>query len=162
MAVGVFLIVIFFGSITASAEWKTVCNKQKCQLFREIVKAADQTVLARLILQNIKLGKTPTPDTAAKDGNIVGIVSLPLGLYIPGGVNVAIDKKTSFKAALVDCRVQEGCRAAFNMTSAITDAMKRGGNISFSVVDGRSRRSLSFNFSLIGFTVAYDAFRKTL
>ena len=102
------------------------------------------------------------PDPADGQKRILAIVSLPLGIYIPAGVTVTIDKTLTFSGQLLDCRVEQGCRATFELFPPILDAMKRGQKISFAVIDGPDRRGLTFSYSLKGFTNAYGRLERKL
>ncbi len=129
--------------------WQTACDDTRCQLFSEI-KDEEGATLARLYMQNLAQD--------GQDASVVALVSLPLGVYIPSGVAVDVDDDFVFRAQLLECREDEGCRAAFDLTPEILEEMKMGGEMSIAIVDGRSRRAIAFNFSLIGFTKAYGEF----
>jgi invasion protein IalB len=134
----------------AQAEsWQVACDDNRCQLFSAIRNDQGAT-LARLYMQNLAQD--------AQNSNVVALVSLPLGVYIPSGVAVDVDDDFVFRAQLLECREDEGCRAAFDLTPEILEEMKMGGKMSVAIVDGRSRRTISFNFSLMGFTKAYREF----
>ena len=138
------------GSVNAQeGNWQTACEENKCQLFSEI-NNEDGATLARLYMQNLAQG--------AQDASVVALVSLPLGVYIPSGVAVDVDDDFVFRAQLLECREDEGCRAAFDLTPEILEEMKMGGEMSVAIVDGRTRRAIAFNFSLMGFTKAYGEF----
>jgi invasion protein IalB len=144
----IFAAMISFGSASA-AEWRTSCNDTGCSLIREMTD--DQgTTLARLYLRDV-----------AEDGdetNLAGFTTLPLGIFIPSGVAVNVDDSLAFNAQLLECDTALGCRAYFDMTPEILDAMKRGNEMSIGIVDAQSRRTIAFNFSLMGFTKAYGEF----
>jgi len=76
----------------------------------------------------------------------------------PFPARIAPPRRTTPGGPLLECREDEGCRAAFDLTPEILEEMKMGGEMSVAIVDGRTRRAISFNFSLIGFTKAYDEF----
>jgi len=152
MILGLALVWTFSGAHSAAAQddkWQTACDDTRCQLFSEI-NNEDGTTLARLYMQNLAQD--------GQDANVVALVNLPLGVYIPSGVAVDVDDDYVFRAQLLECREDEGCRAAFDLTPQILEEMKMGGEMSVAIVDGRSRRALSFNFSLMGFTKAYGEF----
>jgi len=152
MFLGLALVWTFSGAHSANAQdenWQTACDDNRCQLFSEI-KNDQGTTLARLYLQNMAQEKD--------DASVIAIASLPLGVYIPSGVAVDVDDDMVFKAQLLECREDEGCRAAFDLRPKILDAMKKGNEMTIAIVDGRTRRAISFNFSLQGFTAAYRDF----
>jgi invasion protein IalB len=140
--------IISFGSASA-AEWRTSCNDTGCSLIREI-SDNEGTTLARLYLQNVADDDEET--------NLAGFVTLPLGIFIPSGVSLDVDDSLAVNAQLLECDTALGCRAFFDMTPATLDAMKKGKEIAVTVVDAQSRRTIAFNFSLMGFTKAYGEF----
>jgi len=149
----VFLSLLVFsmlsGGANAQENWRTVCDESRCQLFNEI-KTEDNNTVARLYFQNL--------EGAPEETGIMGIASLPLGLFIPSGVALDVDDDLVFRGELLECDQREGCRAAFKVTPEILEAMKKGGEMSVAIVDAQSRRTIAFNFSLMGFTKAYGEF----
>ena len=160
-----------FSSVSnAAAEWTTACREKRCQLYNQLLQK-DGTVLGRVYFQRIRAsavplakekdsGKSSKKEAANLQYEVVAFAGLPLGLYIPSGVTVKIDDKMTFRAELLDCQAKEGCRAVFMVQPATIDAMSSGKNLSFLIVDGSSRRALSFNYSLQGFAAAYADFLK--
>jgi len=142
-------------AVPALGDWQTRCEGDRCQLVSEIL-GDDKKVQAGLIVHNADAENAKTKK--AKNQREIVIVMLPLGIHIPAGVTVQIDKTKPFKAELVDCRVDEGCRAAFDFTSEMQSLMKGGRQISFAVIDARNKRKVTFNFSLMKFTDAYKEF----
>jgi len=152
MTLGLALVWTFSGAVSAAAQddnWQVACEEKRCQLFSEI-KSDEGATLARLYMQNLA--------KEGQDASVVAIASLPLGLYIPSGVAVDVDEEMVFRAQLLECREDEGCRAAFDVKPEILEAMKKGKQMSIAIVDGRTERAIAFNFSLIGFTKAYEDF----
>ncbi len=154
---GVFVALLLLCSIPGFASWQTACNQKRCQLYQQILNKKGDKPLSMLFFHLVPVGGDKAKGASSKR-QIRAMLLLPLGLYIPNGVSVEIDKSMSFKANLIDCDVKEGCRATFEVQPATLGAIKRGGKIMVTIVDARSGQSIHFRFSLKGFTAAYTEF----
>jgi invasion protein IalB len=160
--VGAGLLLAALAAGPASADWSSACEAGRCRLSNSISQP-DGHVIASLTIQ-------PAPvagwlrleqEAAAKDKqrtDPVGVVSLPLGIYLPAGVQIVVDDKTSVPAELIDCDKAEGCRAGFIVSSAVLRAFRHGHNLDLTIVDAKARRQLKLRLSLKGFTSAYETF----
>lgn len=131
--------------------WALICNKNKknCRLYAHI--KTDQNVVASsLSLMNLKVKGMNSEQTVA-------IIMLPLGLHIPSGVTVQIDKSLNFKANLIECK-SAGCRAIFNVKHNVLAHMLTGKKINVVIVDSQSRKQLRLAYSLKDFDKTYKAF----
>jgi invasion protein IalB len=139
----------------ALGDWQTRCEGERCQLVNELLDN-DKKVQAGVLVKEFD---AVTGNTGrAEDQRQIVVVVLPLGIYIPAGVTVQIDALKPFKAELIDCRANDGCRAAFDFTMDIQSLMRKGRRISFMVIDAKNQRQISFNFPLVQFTSAYREF----
>ncbi len=159
--VGVFLATLFCGSVSASANWQTACDGKRCQLYQQILNKKGDRPLSMLFFQFLPKNDDGADNTRSKR-QIRGFLLLPLGLYIPNGVSIDIDKSMSLKANLIACDVKEGCRATFEVQPATLSAIKRGGKIVITIVDAKSRKSIHFRYSLKGFSAAYTEFLRKI
>lgn len=142
----------------AAAEWKTVCDDKRCQLYQQIVTKPDNKLVSQLFLQKVPEKEEKRYKNVIKPNSIYGVLLLPLGLHIPSGVKVAIDDRLSFDAELIHCRPKEGCRATFVAQAATIDFMKRGAKLVVEIVDSESGQRINLTFPLKGFTAAFDEF----
>jgi invasion protein IalB len=83
------------------------------------------------------------------------IVRIPVGLYLPGGVNVQIDDGKSQSIPLQTCDVQ-GCYAESSLSSSSVSALKTGKRLSISF-QNMSKNNVVLPFPLDNFA---DAFQK--
>ena len=145
----------------SSEEWKTVCKEKHCQIFSEVKDDKDK-ILARVYLQKVvntgaKI-KSDKQNKNSKGAKLVAFANLPLGLFIPSGVTVDVDKKHEFKAQLLECNTGQGCRAVFEVQPKLLDLMKKGKTMSVVILDAQNKRKISFHFSLAEFEKAYQKF----
>jgi invasion protein IalB len=146
----------------SAEEWKAVCNKEKrCQLFSE-VKDDKSKILARVYLQSVvntdAKSNSDKQNKNSKGPNLVAFANLPLGIFIPAGVTVDVDKKHEFKAQLLECNTGQGCRAVFEVQPKLLDLMKKGKTMSVVILDAQNKRKISFHFSLADFEKSYQKF----
>lgn len=147
VASSVFLFNEVFAASTKNA-WLLLCQKdnQNCKAYAHI-KTDNNVIASTLTLQKITFKKGQAPKTVA-------IIMLPLGLHIPSGIKVSIDKKISFNANLIECKTK-GCRAAFDANEKILTHLKNGEKFYIRLVDSTSRKSLQLTYSLKGFSKTY-------
>ena len=147
--IGLSLLCLIAAAGSASAQWNTVCKNNVCQLYQE-VKDSKGSILARLYFQKA--------DTKQKDSPVVAIANLPLGLFIPAGVGVNVDKSAKFAAQLLECNQGQGCRAAFDLKPELLKDVKGGKKLNVEILEAKSRKKISFHFDLKDFSAAYDKF----
>lgn len=80
------------------------------------------------------------------------LVSAPLGIYLPAGISLQVDKTELYKAAFAYCNL-EGCHAYYRLTPRLLSFFRGGRWLNVVFQDG-TRREHQFKVSLNGFTVA--------
>jgi invasion protein IalB len=78
---------------------------------------------------------------------------LPVGLYIPGGVRIAVDGGTATEVPLQTCEAN-GCFAAAPVPAALLAAMKRGKQVSVNMQD-MAKKPVSLTLPLDGFAASW-------
>ncbi len=156
MAISFIFVMVFFpGQNTAEGKtnWQLTCdtNKRLCHMISAL-KNKNARVISVFRLQKVNSRKLNGKITMA-------MLDIPLGLHIPSGVIIRVDKKVTIKATLVDC-LKKGCRAVFNATSKVIDAMQKGSYATVHIVDSKSRKKLILNYSLVGFTKTWSSFQQ--
>ena len=127
--------------------WDVLCEKddkkvEHCQMFQNIGLNISKDVTLRM---QVKLGYIP----GQKDP--VLLLTLPLGVALPPGVQLQVDAGTPEKMVFELCD-PIGCRAGMQAKPALLAAMKKGkeAKISFAI----QRQAGSVPVSLSGFTKA--------
>lgn len=82
------------------------------------------------------------------------IATLPLGLYIPGGVSIDIDGAANQKLDLQTCD-RTGCFATAALADATLAAMQKGKKLDV-VFQSVNKRSVTLPLPLTGFAAAYQ------
>ncbi|MFT5114692.1 MAG: invasion protein IalB [Parasphingorhabdus sp.] len=80
------------------------------------------------------------------------LVSAPLGIYLPAGIIMQIDKTEAYKAIVAYCNI-DGCHAYYRMSERFERLFQQGRWLNVSYLDG-TRRENQFKVSLNGFTSA--------
>ena len=99
--------------------WELTCPAQnnateRCRLSQRLaVQESGQTVFAVTVLPG------------DKKGDLVGIVSIPLGGYIAPGIELRIDGKKAYKLLVETCNAN-GCHAGFPIPPALSKELQRG------------------------------------
>lgn len=78
---------------------------------------------------------------------------LPVGLYIPGGVKIAVDGGAATEVPLQTCEAN-GCFAAAQLPSSLLAAMKRGKQVSVNMQD-MAKKPVSLTLPLEGFAASW-------
>lgn len=144
---------LFFHPAMKTAEgktpWQLICKKGKprCHMAAE-VRTGNNQVASVFTLERLQPAKSNKVQTVA-------VLQVPLGLHIPSGVHIRVDKKLTFRANLVDCNGR-GCRAAFTTSDEILTALLMGGEATVIIVDSKSRKKVALTYSLIGFTRIWE------
>jgi invasion protein IalB len=90
----------------------------------------------------------------------IGTLTLPLGLFLPAGIQIAIDGQNPLAAPLTTC-VAEGCQVSLNLDAGILPRMQAGRQTNVTFVENTNeRRALTINLSLAGFAPALAALRR--
>ncbi len=112
---------------------------KRCQLVQKLVDKKGRKIIRFTIAEN-------------KDGAFLE-VSAPLGLFIPAGIKIKVDKKRERELQLVDC-MKNGCRAVLLLDKVAVKEFQVGKSISALFVDSKSGKSLSIAGSLKGISAA--------
>lgn len=132
-------------------DWRIRCNSAtgapaQCQMFQNVVvkdsgKPILQTAVGYL------------PDVATP----VGAVTLPLGVHLPPGLTLQIDKGQTYELAYEVCS-RSGCHVRFSIDAKLLDAFKGGSSAEIAFYNN-ARKRVSIPVSLKGFTVALGQLR---
>lgn len=82
----------------------------------------------------------------------VGILTMPLGVYLPAGVKLQIDKRAPVAVVFERCE-PVGCKAGFPLEERMLRALKKGAKANITFHDMR-RKPVTIPVSLRGFTAA--------
>lgn len=121
------------------------------------------TIEACFIRQNVveSESKQPVMQVAAgylgTSGKPAAVISLPLGIRLPPGVNLKIDKEPRGDLQFERC-LPNGCQVQFLLDDQLLKSFKSGieGEVAFE--DGTGR-PVAVPFSLKGFTAAFDSLK---
>jgi invasion protein IalB len=89
----------------------------------------------------------------------VATLTLPLGLFLPPGAQIAIDSQNPLTAPLQTC-VPEGCQVSLNLDQAILPRLQSGKQMNISFVEYGERKTITLNVSLNGFSQMLAALRR--
>ncbi len=131
---------------TREGDWSISCTqnlkpvKQTCQMFQA----------------------PPSPDggaphflmsvSATDKGNLYGVITAPLSVYLVPGVEMSIDKRSRFKALFELCDTA-GCHAGFRLTGQVLDAFRKGTTAQMRVWVSK-KQAIEVPVSLKGFAKA--------
>ena len=132
-------------------DWRIRCNAatgapSKCQMFQNVVVKDTGQPILQTVVGFMK-------DVAAP----VGVITLPLGIYLPPGLTLQIDKGQSYELAFETCG-QKGCRVRFSIDDTLLGTFK-GGNVVEIVFYNGARKAIRIPVSLKGFTAALGQIR---
>lgn len=114
----------------------------------------DCSISQRAVTQQGQLVGAVTIRVARESGNLLMIVTAPLGLYIPAGVAYNIDGGASQPLQLRTCE-RGGCIADVAISAETLTAMRNGQKLNIVFQNG-PQRVVTLPMSLIGFTAAID------
>lgn len=83
------------------------------------------------------------------------LLSAPLGIYLPAGIDIEVDNTGSHRAVVAYCN-HEGCHAYYRMTSSLYRLFRQGRWLNVTFLDG-TRRAHDLQLSLSGFSKAIDS-----
>lgn len=132
-------------------DWRVRCNSaagapSKCQMFQNVVvKETGQPVLQAVVgyIENV------APP--------VGVFTLPLGVYLPPGLTLQVDKGQTYEMAIEMCG-RNGCRVRFSIDDALLGTFKAGSIAEVAFHSG-NRKPVKIPLSLKGFTAALGQIR---
>ena len=89
----------------------------------------------------------------------VMVITLPLGVFLPAGIQLKIDdSEDAANAPYVQC-IQDGCQARIAMDDKMITKMKGGKMLNIAFLTPQQKQ-LGFPISLNGFTAAIDSLKK--
>lgn len=122
---------------------------QRCYLYQHLTLRQTGDRLLHVAVSHVPASSR----TAARSFSMV--FTLPLGIYLPAGIQVAVDEEASRTAVVQQCTVT-GCRAVLPLDAETVRQMKEGRESMVSFFDG-GRRQISVPVSLMGFTAGFEA-----
>ncbi|MBN9593786.1 MAG: invasion associated locus B family protein [Afipia sp.] len=129
--------------------WTSRCSSdsRKSALLCEIEQSLFITKTGQLVASvNIKI----PPDTRLP----VMMIQLPVGLFLPGGVNLQIDEGKSQALVIQTCDLK-GCYAATTVSPELLGALKSGKRLSVTF-QNLNKENVNLAFVLSGFAESYD------
>ena len=129
--------------------WTSRCSSdgRKSALLCEIEQSLFITKTGQLVASvNIKI----PPDTRLP----VMMIQLPVGLFLPGGVNLQIDEGKSQALVIQTCDLK-GCYAATTVSPELLGALKSGKRLSVTF-QNLNKENVNLAFVLSGFAEGYD------
>ena len=133
------------------ASWATRCVSSARS------EPVDCSISQRAVTQQGQLVGAVTIRVARESGDLLMIVTAPLGLYIPAGVSFNIDGAASQPLQLRTCE-RGGCIADVAINADTFAAMRNGQKLNLVFQNG-PQRVVTLPMSLIGFTAAIDKAR---
>lgn len=133
----------------APAPWGTICTSEsrtsdlQCLLEQRVVASDSGALLAAVSVR-------PTPGQA----DPVLVVQLPVGLYLPAGLIVAVDGTSIESLPFQTCDAQ-GCYVGAPAKPELINAMKAGQTLEL-VIQDQSQREIKIPVALAGFTGALE------
>ncbi len=87
------------------------------------------------------------------------VITLPLGVFLPTGIQLKVDKgDEAARAPFVQC-IKDGCQARVALDGALMDKMKGGKRLRVAFFTPQ-KKELAFPISLSGFTAAINSIKK--
>lgn len=137
------------GNAQPQPVWTSRCSSdgRKAALFCEVEQSLFITKTGQLVASlNVKL----PPETRQP----VMMIQLPVGLFLPGGVNLQIDESKPQALVIQTCDLK-GCYAATTISRELLGAMKSGKRLSV-VFQNLNKENVNLAFVLSGFAESYD------
>ena len=133
--------------------WELICSEglennsvKTCRISQKLaVEESKQVVFALTIVPG------------DKKGQMVGIVSFPLGGYIAPGIELRVDNKKAYKILVETCN-SSGCHAGFPLTANLLKEFERGKTASFRLWTEKAK-SADIAVHLSGFSSALKALK---
>lgn len=123
-------------------------EKELCFIFQRVTKKDDQKRIA-----DATIAYLPKVD------NPVMVITLPLGVFLPAGIQLKIDdSEEAARAPYVQC-IEDGCQARIALDTKMITKMKSGKMLKIAFLTPQQKQ-LAFPISLNGFTAAIDSLKK--
>lgn len=134
-------------------DWRVACEKPEgadadvCHIFQNLtMKENGQQIL------NVMVGYLPSKPEP------VMILTLPLGIALPPGVQVQVDEGKTGRAPIETCTPQ-GCRVGIPLVDEFLTSLKMGNTLNVTFAN-LQRKGLSVPVSLSGFSAGMSALKK--
>jgi len=132
-------------------DWRIRCNKptgapSECQMFQNVVVKESGEPVLRFVVGYMDGVKTP-----------VGVFILPLGIYLPPGLTLQVDKGQTYEMTIEIC-APKGCRVRFSFDDKLLATFKRGKKAEIIFYSG-GRKAVRVPVSLNGFSAALGVLR---
>jgi len=89
----------------------------------------------------------------------VMVITLPLGVFLPTGIQLKVDKgDEAARAPFMQC-IKDGCQARLVLDGALMNKMKAGNRLRVAFFTPQ-KKELAFPISLSGFTAAVNSLKK--
>ncbi len=89
----------------------------------------------------------------------VMVITLPLGVFLPAGIQIKVDEaEESARAPFIQC-IQDGCQTRLQMDDKMITKMKGGKKLIVAFLTPQQKQ-LAFPISLNGFTAAIGSLKK--
>ncbi len=148
---------VLLGSMTVNAgpapkigAWTKKCFQQnseagvveRCNLIQEVVNDNGARIAG------LAIGKM-----GAKS-ELIALLTLPLGVFLPAGVELQFDKAPPVKVQYLSC-VASGCTAVVNVDKAMLEKFKKHFKAGVTVTAGDMSKKVTITFDLAGFTKGF-------
>lgn len=133
-------------------DWRAQCEtapetgKEVCHIFQNLTTKDD----GKQIL-NVMIGYLPNKEEP------VMILTLPLGIALPPGVQIQIDEGKAARAPVETCTPQ-GCRVGIPVTDDFINMMKKGNTMKVTFANLK-RKGLTIPVSLSGFSAGINSLK---
>ena len=133
-------------------DWKTTCesapegNQEICHI-SQVVKDPD----GERDMAQVAVGYFPNSEDP------VAIVTLPLGVHLPRGLTLQVDRGEEIRVPIEVCN-PGGCQAGVNLKSPLREAMLKGSTLKLTIYDPAGNTA-TLPVSLGGFTAGLGSLR---
>jgi invasion protein IalB len=135
-------------------DWRVHCNSSSgapsvCIMVQDVVFKSSRKRVLQFVIRYIEDGKT-----------LIADIILPLGIYLPAGVTMQIDKGQVFEIPIEICTDgrMRGCRARFSFDKALLASVKGGAKANIGFQDSR-QTPVAVPVSLAGVTAGLKAIK---
>lgn len=133
-----------FKNWTVNCYAQATINKTNCLLMQTIVLKETNSRLIQIAMVKQKQ-------------EISGRITVPLGVFLPNGVELQIDKGEASRFPLIHCD-QQGCHTTIRIKPEFLQSLKAGNQLKVTFSD-ITQRSIGVPVSLLGFTAGFKALK---
>ncbi|TYO89628.1 invasion associated locus B family protein [Oceanicella actignis] len=137
--------------VARHGDWRVVCvpEGKPCVMLQDGFNAQGQKIM------QVRIRKIPPQQTQAGTVEAAMQVAVPLGVLLPAGVRIQIDRDKPLVAGYTICD-RGGCILQQPAPNRLIAAMKKGAKATFTIV-APPNREIPVDISLTGFTAAWNA-----